>query len=138
MLGLRLERDRPLRILRIKQDQYIADILEKFNMSNATVAGTPMAAKQSTDSSTTDLLDKKRFPFASLLEKLLYCSKCTRPDIAMAVSHLSRYITSATVRHWEQAKRVLRYLKDTSHLSLTFNGRLWREKERERDGWRER
>ena len=42
----------------------------------------------------------------------------------MAVNHLSRYMTIATVRHWEQAKRVLRYLKGTSQLSITFNGRL--------------
>jgi len=93
-------------------------------MSDATVSWTPMAAKQSTDSSTTDLLNKKIFPFASLIGKLLYCSNCTRHDIAMAVNHLSRYMTPAIVRHREQAKRVLRYLKDTSQLSLTFNGRL--------------
>ena len=124
MLGLRIERDRPHRIIRIKQDHYIADILEKFHMSEATVSGTPMAAKQSTDSSTIDLLNKKHFPFASLIGKLLYCSNCTRPDTAMAVNHMNRYMTSATVCHWEQAKRVLRYMKGTSQLSLTFNGRL--------------
>ncbi len=33
-------------------------------------------------------------------------------------------MTSATVRQWEQAHRVLRYLSDTRNLSLTFNGKL--------------
>ena len=92
--------------------------------TNATGAWTPMAAKQSTKPSTNDLLDKKLFPFAKLIGKLLYCSNYTRPDITMAVNHLSRRMTSATTRHWEQAKRVLRYLSRTRHLSLTFNGRL--------------
>ena len=91
--------------------------------TNATVAWTPMAANQSTNLSTNDL-DKKLFTFAKLIGKLLYCSNCTRPDIAMAVNHLSRYMTSATVCHWEQAKRVMRYLSDTRQFSLTFNGRL--------------
>jgi hypothetical protein len=108
----------------MKQDQYIMDILDEFKISNATVAGTPMAAKQSTKPSTNDLLDKKLFPFAKLIGKLLYCSNCTRPNIAMAVNHLSRNMASATARHWEQAKRVLRYLSGTRHLSLTFNGKL--------------
>ena len=42
----------------------------------------------------------------------------------MAVNHLSRYMTSATVRHWEQAKRVLRYLSGTLNLGITYNGKL--------------
>ena len=92
-------------------------------MSNATIAGTPMATKQSMEPST-DFIDKKLFPFAKFIGKLMYCSNCTRPDITMAVNHLSRYMTSATVRHWEQAKRVLRYLSGTKQLSLTFNGSL--------------
>ena len=94
----------------MKQDQYIIEILDEFKMTNATVAGTPMTAKQSTKPSTGELLDKKLFPFAKLIGKLLYCSNCTRPDITMAVNHLSRHMTSATSRHWEQATRVLRYL----------------------------
>ena len=71
LLGFKILRDRPRRILRISQDQYIADILEDFGMSNATVAGTHMTAKQSTDVSTNNLLDTKLFPFAKLIGKLL-------------------------------------------------------------------
>jgi hypothetical protein len=105
-------------------DQYITDILDEFNMSNAIIVGTPMATKQSTDLSTNNLIDKKLFPFAKMIGKLLYRSKCTRHDNTMAVNHLTRYMTSATVCYWEQAKRVLRYLSGTRQLSLTFNGRL--------------
>ena len=66
----------------------------------------------------------KRFPFAKLIGELLYCSNCTRPDITMDVNHLSRHMTSATVRHWEQGKRVLRYLSGTLNLGITHNGEL--------------
>ncbi len=37
----------------------------------------------------------------------------------MAVNNLSRYMTSAAVRHWEQAKRVLRYLLGTFQRQTT-------------------
>ena len=71
LLGCRIERDRSLNgILRIKQDQYITDILDEFDMSNATVAGTPMAANNSMEPST-DLLDKKILPLSKLIGKLL-------------------------------------------------------------------
>jgi len=93
-------------------------------MSNATIVGTPMAAKQSMDVSANNLLDKKLFPFAKLIGKLLYCSNYTRPDITMAVNHLIRHMTSATTRHWEQAKRAMRYLSGTKKLAITFNRRL--------------
>jgi hypothetical protein len=119
-----IERDRPNRILTIDQGQYITDILEEFDMKTAKAAGTPRAAKPSKDTSIAEPLDKMIFPFAKLIGKLLYCSNCTRPYITMAVNHLSRYMTSATIRHRDQAKRVLRYLAGTLNHSLTFNGKL--------------
>jgi hypothetical protein len=93
-------------------------------MTYASTASTSMAAKPSKDSSTHVLLDKKIFPFAKPIGKLLYCSNCTRPDSTMAVNHLSRYMTSATVRHLEQAKRVLRYLSGTLNHGITYNSKL--------------
>jgi hypothetical protein len=83
-----------------------------------------MATTPSKDMSKNAPLDRKSYAFAKLIGKLLYCSICTRPDITMAVNHTSRYMTSATVRHWEQAKRVLRYLSGTLQHSLVFNGKL--------------
>ena len=93
-------------------------------MTDAFTASTPIAAKPSKDSSTNAPLDMKLFPFAKLIGKLLCCSNCTRPDITMAVNHLSRHMTSTTVCHWEQAKRVLRYLSGTLNLGITCNGKL--------------
>ena len=35
---------------------------------------------------------------------------------------MSRFMSSPTDAHWEQAKRVLRYVKGTMHYTLTFSG----------------
>lgn len=51
---------------------------------------------------------------------LTYLATCTRPDIAFAVSHLSQFNNCFDETHWKAAKRVLRYLKGTSNVGLSF------------------
>ena len=110
-------RDRKNKTLHLGQEQYIKDILIKFNMQDCKPSSTPMESKDIAGNSD-PLPDSK--PYKSLIGKLLYASSCTRPDITMAVSHLSRFLAKPQVKHWDQAKRVLRYLKGTSNLGLTY------------------
>jgi hypothetical protein len=58
----------------------------------------------------------------SLIGSLLYASVSTRPYITMAVNHHSRHMAKASVVHWKQAKRVLRYLKVTLDRKLVYGG----------------
>ncbi len=78
LLGCMIERDRPNRILTIDQGHYITNILEEFDMTTAKAAGTPMAAKPSKDTSTTEPLDKGLFPLQSSSES--YCIAQTSQD----------------------------------------------------------
>jgi len=48
----------------------------------------------------------------------------TRPDIAFAVSVISRFSANPTKAHMEIVKRVFRYLKGTSSMGLVFRGTL--------------
>jgi len=59
-------------------------------------------------------------PYASLIGSLLYLSNCTRPDITYAVNKLSSYNAKPSEFHWKCAKRILKYLKLTAKLGLTF------------------
>ena len=59
-----------------------------------------------------------------MIGKLLYCSNCTRPNIIVAVNHIARYMSTPTTSHWEQAKRILRYLKGTPRFCITYNGKI--------------
>ena len=50
----------------------------------------------------------------------MYLSCGTRPDIAFAVGQLSKRNADPRVGHLKAAKRVLRYLKGTMHLGITY------------------
>ena len=46
--------------------------------------------------------------------------KQTRPGILIVVNQLPRFFEKPNITHWKTAKHVLRYLKGTAHLRLTF------------------
>lgn len=60
-------------------------------------------------------------PYQETIGSLLYLSQISRPDIAYAISLLSRYNNCYTMTHWNAVKRVLRYLKGTVNYRLEFN-----------------
>ena len=123
LLGCSIERDRPHRVLHVRQRQYIIDILDLYNMADCTAIGTPMSSKPPLiDSPDEDISSDRERPYAQMVGKLLYLANCTRPDIAAATSHLSRFMSKPTQLHWVQAKRVLRYLSGTKDLCLTYSG----------------
>ena len=46
---------------------------------------------------------------------------CTRPDIAYAISCLSRYMSNPGIPHWEALKYSLRYLCGSFDIGITFS-----------------
>jgi hypothetical protein len=61
--------------------------------------------------------------YCELVGSLLYIANTTRPDIAQAVGVLSRYRITPTTAHWNEAIRVLKYLKGTRDLVLVLGGK---------------
>ena len=51
----------------------------------------------------------------------MYVMNCTRPNIAYAVSKLSRYTSNLGPDHWKAIVRVLRYLKYTQNYGLHYS-----------------
>ena len=68
------------------------------------------------------VLDLPGTMYRELVGSLMYLSCNTRPDISHAVGLLSRFMSMPTDRHWEAAKRVLRYLKGTPAQKLVYRG----------------
>ena len=50
----------------------------------------------------------------------MYVMVCTRPDIAHAVGVVSRFMFNLGKQRWEAVKCIMRYLRGTSSLKLTF------------------
>ena len=58
--------------------------------------------------------------YQQIVGSLQYAAGGTRPDIAYAVSPVAKFCNKPTELHLTAAKRVLRYLKQTRDLSLTY------------------
>ena len=66
--------------------------------------------------------DMSRVPYASAVGSLMYAMVFTRPDIALAVGVLSRFMSNPEKEHWTTVKRVFRYLCGTSDYGLCYQG----------------
>jgi hypothetical protein len=60
--------------------------------------------------------------YMAMVGSLIYVAMVSRPDIALAVQVLGRSLQASTQEHITAAKRVMRYLKGTSHLTLSYGG----------------
>jgi hypothetical protein len=63
-----------------------------------------------------------RFPYATIVGKIVYLTAITRPDIAYAVSMLSRFMAQPTYRACMAVTPLLHYLSRTAHFGLVYNG----------------
>ena len=60
--------------------------------------------------------------YQSIVGSLLYAAIETRPDIALAVGVVSKICANPTQNHLTETKRILRYLKATAYLGLSYTG----------------
>ncbi|MCF8704107.1 hypothetical protein L3055_11275, partial [Corynebacterium sp. MC-02] len=105
--------------LALSQSHYIEKVLDKFKYLNFNVAKTPIDvsfALQKNEGESDSQLD-----YARVLGSLMYIMNCTRPDIACAISKLSRFTSNPNQTHWMAMKRVLGYLKHTQNYVLHYN-----------------
>ena len=131
-LGMTIERDRENRIMKIHQERYTEQILEKFNMQDCNPQSTPMVTKQvsrremKNKIETQDLENKepRNIPYREAIGSLLYLAGATRPDISFAVSYLSRRQQNPTLDDWTEVKRIFRYLRGTTEIGLIYKGKI--------------
>ena len=65
----------------------------------------------------------RNVPYREAIGALNWVAVGTRPDIAFVVGQLAQFMESPGKVHWEAVKRVLRYLKGTKDLRLTYGKR---------------
>ena len=106
---------------KISQRNKILKLLKQYKMENCKVAATPMNVEYEKENITGPECDIDLY--RSLIGSLLYLSRWSRPDISIAVNLLSRNVCKPNEKHWQSAKRVLRYLKN-KQLYLEPKGEL--------------
>ena len=115
-LGMRIKRDE--NSICLDQEQYIDQLLKKFNMQDCKSVGTPLA--DNFDFNSTKDQNVQNPLYQKLIGSLMYLAVLTRPDICFCVSFLSQFNNCHNDYHWQCAKRILRYLKGTKDFSMKF------------------
>ena len=111
------------------QKIYIKKVLERFDMSKSKSVSTPLAkhfilSVEQSPKYTEELKDMAEVPYASAVGCLMHAMVCTRPDLAQAVSQVSKYMSNPRRRHWDSVKWILRYLRGASDYRLMFGGEM--------------
>ena len=121
-LGLEITRDLESGTLTISQKKYIESVLEAHGMADSKSAPTPMEAGILLEKAESEYKATQEFKtnYQSMLGSIMYIMLQTRPDIAYAISKLSQFSSNPTERHYQALKRVLRYLKGTKDLGITY------------------
>ncbi|KAL0458337.1 UNVERIFIED_CONTAM: Retrovirus-related Pol polyprotein from transposon TNT 1-94 [Sesamum latifolium] len=109
------------------QSSYIEKVLKRFKMENSKQEFLPMkhgiklSKKQSlkTDEELKRISD---ISYASAVGIIHYVVQCTRPDVAYALSVMSRYQACAGEAHWSTVKIILKHLKRTKDMFLIYGG----------------
>ncbi|XP_060965293.1 secreted RxLR effector protein 161-like [Cannabis sativa] len=66
--------------------------------------------------------DMANVPYSNAVGSIMYLMVSTRPDLAYAISVLSKFMSSLGKEHWKAMKWLMRYLKGTSKLGLVYQG----------------
>jgi len=108
----------------ISMSSYIKEFLEESKMSDCNPVRTPMEIISRTLSNLEDS-DIKDFRsnnnFRTIVGSVSYLCNIGRPDISVAVNYLSRNQINPSTLHWKIAKRLLRYLKGTIELGISYS-----------------
>lgn len=107
--------------MNISQLAFIQDLIinEGLTECNANVilmkTGSAIEITEPKDYKETDLRT-----YQQLIGKLMYLACGKRPDISFTVGQLSRYNADSRKSHLQATKRVVRYLRRTIEMGLTY------------------
>lgn len=114
-LGVKISK-RPNGEFELTQPQLIKNILQDLRLTNDNVSKKPTPActsqilRRHTESDDFD----KHFDYRSVVGKLNYLEKSTRPDISCAVHQCARFVSDPKMEHGKAIKHIGRYLASSA------------------------
>ena len=127
VLGIRIYRDRSRRLLGLSQSMYKDTIVKRFDLENSKRGFIPIRhgvqiSKEHSPKTPEDRALMEKIPYASTIGSIMYAMLCTRPDVAFALSVMSRFQANPGESHWEAVKCILKYMRRTKDLFLVYGG----------------
>ena len=104
--------------LSLNQSHYVEKILKKFNQFYCTPVKTPYDPSIHLKKNNGHSVSQEEY--AKIIGSVMFLMNHTRPDIAYAVSRLSRYTHNPNRDHWGALIRLLKYLKGTINWGLHY------------------
>lgn len=117
-LGMRINVNKKCKTITVDQQEYIEQLLSRFDMSDCKPIHTPIESKLNIEKSESCTIN---IPYQNLIGSLMYLAVLTRPDIAYSLSYLSQFNNCYNENHFIYAKRVLQYLQRTKHYCLKYS-----------------
>lgn len=102
----------------LSQQQYVLELLDRASMLNCNPISTPVDTKAKLSAADGTPVSNPT-TYRSLAGALQYLT-LTRPDISYAVLQACLFMHDPRSSHFQLIKRIMRYLKGTSHYGLTF------------------
>jgi len=134
VLGCRVERDRKTRTCTIDVQEYIENFLKNTKDENNIsywdsneIRKTPcdpqskILSKEMNATTDEEKTRALKYSYLSRIMSLMYASLVARPDIAYAVSAAARFAANPGPKHIAWVEHIIRYLRGTSALRLTYN-----------------
>jgi hypothetical protein len=107
--------------LKMSQEHYMENVLERFDMSHCKPEKTPLPMNFEPRTATDEEFQiAKNLPYPAMVGSMMYAATVARPDLAYAANLLAKYITKWSEEHFRAAKHLLRYVRGTSDLCLSF------------------
>ena len=123
-----IERDRSNSTLKISQESFVVEILQRFSMNDCKSVPTPAvnagdeATMQEADLPTSpeDKQAVQELPFYEVIGCLWWLAQMTRLDIFVALQRASHWVSKPSFKLWRWLVRILKYLSGTRSLGLTY------------------
>ncbi|KAH7287987.1 hypothetical protein KP509_31G006200 [Ceratopteris richardii] len=118
-LGIQVFQDPTTKSITLSQRSYIHSILFKYHVDACNGIDTPLpvALKHITPKTHEKT---PSYPYTNVLDSIQYLVSCTRLYICFTTNFLSRHMHNPSSLHVMYLKQLLRYLKRTNDLSLTY------------------
>eukprot|EP00961_Rhodomonas_salina_P294048 3934228-Rhodomonas_salina.1 len=121
-LGVSITRDWERGTMKLSQEQYVNDLLKRFNMKDCNTVLTPMeVGVHLTLEGCPEVPDKAVVKhYQQLIGTLNYLVAWTMPELVFPVSQCARFMSNPSPDHVAAAKRILRYVKGTKDVGITY------------------